>query len=287
MELLSRKDQEDRNQKDCVEKIEDRIVNISMNLGNDGSQLNPWREQRKKSAQKLKEPEQLSLFNRFSFWEDENGDESDGSDDEDGRLDKDCSDQLSLSPQVVENKWKVIESQNKRQRQKVTSKRNKKHCESIETNSSFHVFQTEDDIESIINKSEIQTGVVLLGDDLHNTTSSKIKCRKCGYKKNCMKTNSCHAEDKFCSFCQKMNHFPQSLDCTKKRKLNQKKKKKNMTRYGCQTLREFLSSKSFQLSSYNIPYDDLSKIHKHRFKMQKKQQPIFNINKKRIDSRKI
>ena len=47
MELLSRKDQEDRNQKDCVEKIEDRIVNISMNLGNDGSQLNPWKEQRK------------------------------------------------------------------------------------------------------------------------------------------------------------------------------------------------------------------------------------------------
>ena len=256
--ILSRKD---HNQKDCDDKNEDGIAHISINQGNDGSELNPWKEQRKKSVQKPKETVQLSLFNRFSFWEDVNESKVEaGSDDEDGKFDKDCSDQLTCSPKVVVNKWKVVERQSKRQ--KVISKKDKKHCESIETNDSFNVFQ------SLIPKS-------------------KSKCRKCGYKKNCMKTNSCQAEDKFCSFCRKLNHYPQSHNCKKKRKLNQKKKKKIMTRFGCQTLREFLVAKAFKLSSYNIPYDDLLKIQSHNCKLPKSQQLKCNNTKNWSDTRTV
>jgi hypothetical protein len=56
-------DQENYGGKDIIDRIED----ASAHLGNNKSDLNPWKEQRKKSAQKQKEAVQLSLFNRFSF----------------------------------------------------------------------------------------------------------------------------------------------------------------------------------------------------------------------------
>ena len=286
--LVSRKDQEDHSRKDYLVQIEDRIVGNSANLGNGGSELTPWEVQRKKSVPKLNETVQLSLFNRFSFWEDEDkSDVDDGSDDEDDRVDKDGSDNLPCSPKVVDNNWKVVECQSKRQ--KVISKKNRKHYESITKHNSGQVCQnlTEDDIKCIKNNSEIQIEEVPMGEYVHATTSSKIKCRKCGYKKNCIKPNSCQAEDKCCSFCRKLNHFPQSLNCKKNRALNQKKKKENLTRYGCQTLREFLVSKAFQLTSYNIPYEDLSKIHKHKCTVQKSQQPKCDSKRMQMDKRTV
>ena len=81
--LSSSRDQENAGGKDIVDRVEHRDGNASANLGRNVSNLNPWKEQRKKSVQRPKETVQLSLFNRFSFWEDENVDESevdDGSD---------------------------------------------------------------------------------------------------------------------------------------------------------------------------------------------------------------
>ena len=78
--LSSSRDQENHGGKDIVDRIEDRDGNASANLGNDVSDLNPWKEQRKKSVQIPTERVQLSLSNRFSFWEDES-EVDDGSDD--------------------------------------------------------------------------------------------------------------------------------------------------------------------------------------------------------------
>ena len=73
--LSSSRDQENHGGKVIVDRIEYRDGNASANLGKNVSDLNPWKEQRKKSVQRPKETVQLSLFNRFSFWEDENVDE--------------------------------------------------------------------------------------------------------------------------------------------------------------------------------------------------------------------
>ena len=96
-----------------------------------------------------------------------------------------------------------------------------------------------------------------------------------------MKNNSCQAKNKCCTFCLKLNHFPQSLNCKKQRKMKQKKKKEMVIKDGCQTLREFLVSKSFKLSSYNIPYEDLSKILRNKWKRKESQQA--KCNKSKID----
>ena len=117
---------------------------------------------------------------------------------------------------------------------------------------------------------------IILGEDVKDAKSSKIKCRKCGYKNNCKKTSSCKADDKCCGFCFKLNHFPQSLNCKKKRKQKQKEKAENLIKCGCLRLREFLVSKAYKLSSYNIPYDDLSNIHEHESKLKRKMNPKCN-----------
>ena len=138
---------------------EGRSVKVSASVDNDGPELNTWKEQRHKSVQKPKETVQLSLFNRFPYWEDES-DVEDDNNDTDGSDDENNSDQLTSSPKVVLNKWRVVKCQSKKQR----DMKNKKHYKSFETQNSFHVFQqhTEDDIEMIANgtspiKSEITT----------------------------------------------------------------------------------------------------------------------------------
>ena len=88
--------------------------------------------------------------------------------------------------------------------------------------------------------------------DEKDEKSSKIKCRKCGYKKNCKKNNICKAEDKCCRFCFKLNHFPKSLNCKKKRKQQQKDNDENRVQCGCQPLREFLVSKGYKLALLKI-----------------------------------
>jgi hypothetical protein len=65
--LLQSKDPEDQNGKNNLDKIKSRSVNTSELLGNAGSELNPWKEQRIKAVPKTKETFQLSLFNRFSY----------------------------------------------------------------------------------------------------------------------------------------------------------------------------------------------------------------------------
>jgi hypothetical protein len=42
-------------------------------------------------------------------------------------------------------------------------------------------------------KSEKEINAILSGEDLLETRSNKIKCRHCGYKKNCRKENNCQA----------------------------------------------------------------------------------------------
>ena len=63
--------------------------------------------------------------------------------------------------------------------------------------------------------------------------------------------------------------------------MKQIKKKEMVIKDGCQTLREFLVSKSFKLSSYNIPYEDLSKILRNKWKRKESQQA--KCNKSKID----
>ena len=41
---------------------------------------------------------------------------------------------------------------------------------------------------------------IILGEDVKDAKSRKIKCRKCGYKTNCKKTGSCKADDKCCGY---------------------------------------------------------------------------------------
>ena len=111
---------------------------------------------------------------------------------------------------------------------------------------------------------------------MKDAKSSKTKCRKCGYKKSCKKSNTCKAENKCCKFCFKLDHFPKSLNCKKKRKQQQKEKDENRIQFGCQRLREFLVSKAFKLFSYKIPYDDLSKDHEHKNKVKRNKNPKCN-----------
>ena len=70
---------------------------------------------------------------------------------------------------------------------------------------------------------ESQIEIIFIGEKVQDSTSCKIKCRKCGYKKKCMKNNSCQAKNKCCTFCLKLNHFPKSLNCKKQRKTRRKK----------------------------------------------------------------
>ena len=153
--LLSRKDQEDHG-----DKIEDRSVKTSINLGNDASELNSWRKQRKKSAQKLKEPVQLNLFNRFSFWEDDDEDASgDASEDFDG------SDEFHCPQKTMNKKWSVVEGRSKKQR--VICPKKDMH---FETTNRFYVVQnlTEEDVENIIH-----------GKNSIKSEGDRRKCNSC------------------------------------------------------------------------------------------------------------
>ena len=47
-----------------------------------------------------------------------------------------------------------------------------------------------------------------------------VKCRNYGQKGNCTATNSCKAYEVACNFCSKLGHFPKSLNCKKRRKMN-------------------------------------------------------------------
>ena len=91
--LLSSKDHTD-----FLSKIEGRSVTTLATVGNDGTELDTWEKPRKRSVQKPKEKVQLSVFNRFSYWEDANEDESgveNGNHAKDGSDDEDDSDELS------------------------------------------------------------------------------------------------------------------------------------------------------------------------------------------------
>ena len=185
--LLSSKDQ-----KDVCNKNEGRSFQASASIDNDGPELNTWKEQRHKSVQKTKETVQLSLFNRFSYWKDANGDESDVVDDNndtDGSDDEDNSDQLTSSPKVVLNKWRVVKYQSKKQRN--IDMKNKKHYKSFEAQNSFHVFQqhTEDDIEMIAN-----------GTSPIKSEGEITKCNSCNFKRGCSANPSkCKAIGKKCN----------------------------------------------------------------------------------------
>ena len=185
--ILSSKDQ-----KDFLNKIEDRSVTTSATVDNNGTELDTWEKPRKKSVQKPKEKVQLSVFNRFSYWEDANGDESGveiGNHAKDGRDDEDDSKKLTCTPKDVQSKWTIVKCQSERQR--VISKKKKKNYKSFETYNSFHDFQqhTEDDIEMIANgtspiKSEI------------------TKCNSCNFKRGCSTNPSkCKAIGKKCNKC--------------------------------------------------------------------------------------
>ena len=100
--ILSSKDDEH-----FLDKIEGRSAKTSTSVGDDGTELKTWKEQRKKSVQKPKETVQLSLFNRFSYWEDANGDESgveNGNHAKDVSDDEDDSDELTCTPKDVQSK---------------------------------------------------------------------------------------------------------------------------------------------------------------------------------------
>ena len=101
--LSSSGDKKNHSGKDIVDKIEDRSGNSSATIGNNVSDSSQWKEQRTKSFQKPKEIFQLSLFNRFSFWEEENEDESEvdkGSTDLNQSIAENGSDELTCSPKV-------------------------------------------------------------------------------------------------------------------------------------------------------------------------------------------
>ena len=98
--------------------------------------------------------------------------------------------------------------------------------------------------------------------------SSKVKCRQCGYKKNCKGTNSCKAPGRICRICGKLGHFPASLNCKIKRKRKQEKKS-SRTLSTCQTLREFLRSKKISLKFWKPPYERLRNKHSMNLNMSK------------------
>ena len=121
---------------------------------------------------------------------------------------------------------------------------------------------------------KVETKTSIMGEDFPENFTSKVKCRQCGHKKGCKEPNSCKAVNKFCSFCFKPNHFPKSLNCKKKRKLKQKRKHDDLT-FGCQTLREFLTSKAYRLCPSKVPYQEL-------LETDRKQNKIKKINENRI-----
>ena len=160
-------------------------------VANEGTESNIWEIPRKKIVQKPKEKVQLSVFNRFSYWEDE-------SDVEDIDDDDDASDEITLPPRDVQSKWWTVKCQGRRQR--VKNMKQKKNYKTLETHNSFYVFQqhTEDGIGDIIN-----------GKNPTKSDGAITKCNSCSFKRGCSTNQSaCKVNGKKCDKCLKPNHFP-------------------------------------------------------------------------------
>ena len=226
--LLSGKHQEDNGSTNN----EDRSINISPQLSNDG-----WQKQRKKSVQKPENKVQLNLSNRFSFWEESESEDKDKCDVK--------SDELACFTKIVRKQRRAPDCQNKKQRCMI--KKDVKDGELFNRVSAFQSL-TEEDVDDIINR--------------HNPIKiegGRIKCTRCNFKTRCSSNLAkCKANGKKCSNCFKSNHFAKSKNCQKTRK---EKFKANMNeqnqKESCQTLRYFLKSHNFHLKHGKIPYDDL------------------------------
>ena len=245
--LLSSKDHEH-----FLDKIEGRTrgVKTSTSVGNDGTELNTWKEQRNKSVQKPKESVQLSLFNRFSHWEDANADESDVEDDSN---DKDCSDdnneidELTYSPKTVGDKCRAVKFrfavfQNNSEIEAIPKKKINKERKKL--NSKQNLFnqnrsqEYKGDIKELLkteNRSDVSQEM-----EVEETVAgmfklkSKRKCRKCGYKSNCHSKENCKSEGLTCFACLKPSHFPKSPDCKRNKIIKLKPV------YGCLRLKQSL-----------------------------------------------
>ena len=270
-----------------TEKIKARDVNTLEHLGDNDSVTNPWKEQRKKSVHKPKQTVQLNLFNRFSFWEDENDDESEliclpkVMHTEVGLENKNLaeSEYITIRRNKKTKVKKRIAKQEKTMKEVMKEKETKKpvtksvphKCKKkkrsqdfdvekrahiIETSSSMlKYFKTENSFSVFQNKTQAEIESFLEGKCDRKMPSKKKKCNNCGFKKYCkLKPLNCKADGKRCRVCKKENHFPNSQNCKKSKSM---KKIKGKVLIGCQTLRTFLMSKHYHLVSGLIPFEIL------------------------------
>ena len=161
---------------------------------------NLWQKQRKKFVREPERKVQLNLFNRFSFWEE---DESEVEDEFDVK-----NDELTAITKNVGKQRRVLIGKNKKHR--VIIKNDGKHVELFGTYPRFSIFQslTEEDLENVINSPK-----------LIEVKAGKIKCNRCNFKTRCSSDLArCKANGKKCNNCLKSNHFPESKNCSKTRK---------------------------------------------------------------------
>ena len=77
----------------------------------------------------------------------------------------------------------------------------------------------------LVDNSEEDLSKRIVNFEIDKTPKHQLKkCRKCNYKKRTCTLNSlsCKACQNVCSFCLKHGHFPQSIDCKKRKKMKQK-----------------------------------------------------------------
>ena len=134
---------------------------------------------------------------------------------------------------------------------------------SFKTTNAFSVLEkfTEDENEELITNTTEACQVL----------KKKKKCSKCGYKTNCHLLSSCKSKGKTCFACSKKNHFPQSKNCKVKKKIEDEKII-NKSVSDCVSLRHFLRTACFKLTTNVIPYAELAKKNNREKRKPKYQQ---------------